>query len=153
MTTNPVASFIKRRPILSIIIFLLGLLWISSFMPPAKEKSDYSYDPNAPYNHEYLDPEWLKAVEEAMFSGGEINITVCESYIGCMDTHVRLSKWLIRETKMKPRVIEIQPNENGTGYVYSYWKFGDIHMYFIYTIEPDGLQSSRLYTSLIPLKY
>ena len=143
MTTNLFASFLERRPILSIIIFLCLLLWISTLMPPGEK----------PDNPEHLNLEWLSAVEETMLSGGEIDITVCESYVGCGETYQELYKFLSKELKMKAQITEIPLSKDSNGYVYAYWKYSGAHMYFIFTIEPDGLQSARLYTSLIPLKY
>ncbi len=70
MTTNPVASFIRKRPILSIVIFLPALLWISTQMPSGQKAESK----NSSYKKIFAEGE----VDSVLNSGGEIKVTICE---------------------------------------------------------------------------
>ena len=70
MTTNPVASFIRKRPILSIVIFLTALLWISTQMPSGQKAESK----NSSYKKIFAEGE----VDSVLNSGREIKVTICE---------------------------------------------------------------------------
>ena len=105
-TLNPIVSFIQRRPKLSFVIFLIflvGLLWISTQMPAGEKVQSET----SSYKKVFAEGE----VDSILNSGGEIKATICEDSKedACLGLFMSYAEYMEISAGKRPLIRKTEP--------------------------------------------